>query len=128
MRGRRRTRRYSGLQRVVAVVRVRWHYNAARGFVRGLPAEPLGTSRRNTAPEERGGRKGSAHAGRRSVAKHGKNITSRNQGESESESEARRGEEEEEIEEEEEKERAKAERDREFERARVFLNVVCART
>lgn len=94
MRGRRRTRRYSGLQRVVAVVRVRWHYNAARGFVRGLPAEPLGTSRRNTAPEVRGGRKGSAHAGRRSVAKHGKNITSRNQGESESEArrdEARRG-------------------------------------
>lgn len=112
------------------MVRVRWHYNAARGFVRGLPAEPLGTSRRNTAPEERGGRKGSAHAGRRSVAKHGKNITSRNQGESESE--ARRGEvrrgEEEEVEEEEEKERAKAERDREFGRARVFLNVVCART
>lgn len=43
--------------------------------------------------------------------------------------EARRGEEEEEVEEEEEeKERAKAERDREFGRARVFLNVVCART
>lgn len=44
------------------------------------------------------------------------------------ESEARRGEEKEEVEEEEEKERAKAERDREFGRARVFLNVVCART
>lgn len=32
--------------RVVAAVCVRWHCNAVGGFVRGLPAEPLGTSRR----------------------------------------------------------------------------------
>lgn len=58
---------YSGLQRVVAVVRVRWHCNAVGGFVRGLPAEPLGTSRRNKVQKGRqGGREGEkeAQAGR----------------------------------------------------------------
>lgn len=58
---------YSGLQRVVAVVRVRWHCNAAGGFVRGLPAEPLDTSRRNKVQKEPGG--GEGNAGRESVAK-----------------------------------------------------------
>lgn len=44
---------YSGFQRVVAVVRVRWYCNAVGGFVRGLPAEPLDTSRRNKVQKGR---------------------------------------------------------------------------
>lgn len=70
---------YSGLQRVVAVVRVRWHCNAVGGFVRGLLAEPLGTSRRNKARKGRlggweGGREERKEAQAGPVAKHRKNI------------------------------------------------------
>lgn len=67
---------YSGLQSVVAVVRVRWHCNVAGGFVRGLPAEPLDTSRRNKVQKEQG--EGKETQAEPVAKRREKKITSRN--------------------------------------------------
>lgn len=111
---------YSGLQRVVAAVRVRWHCDAVGGFVRGLPAEPLGTSRRNKARKGREGGKEAQAGSWQNIEK----ISSRDRGERAASARARakagtRG----------KKAKikwAKVERDREFGRVRVFLDALCA--
>lgn len=111
---------YSGLQRVVAVVRVRWHCNAARGFVRGLPAEPLDTSRRNKVQKEQGeGKETQAepvakHRKKNNVAESGRKRQKR--GAARRDRRARTG----------KKRRVKIERDREFGKVHVSLNAVCA--
>ncbi|KAL6253430.1 hypothetical protein P5V15_015911 [Pogonomyrmex californicus] len=108
---------YSGLQRVVAVVRVRWHCNAVGGFIRGLLAEPLGTSRRNKGQKGRrggGGGEGRKEAQAGPVAKR-KKISSRNRSERVANVRGESTREKEKI------KQAKVERDREFGRVRVFL-------
>lgn len=71
-RGRREGYSYSSLQRIVAVIRIRWHCNAAGGFVQGLPTEPLDTSRRNKAQKRQG--KGSAGRTRCKMQKKKHNV------------------------------------------------------
>lgn len=98
---------------------VRWHCNAVGGFVRGLPAEPLDTSRhRNKIQGREGGREGRKR--RQDPLQNIEKISSWDRGErAVSAGMDTRG----------KKARikwTKVERDREFGRVRVFLDAVCA--